>query len=45
MVPELNIKIAVLITTYNGNKWVEQQLLSILNQSKVHQASMMPTQS
>jgi len=35
MVPELNIKIAVLITTYNGNKWVEQQLLSILNQSKV----------
>ena len=33
--PELNIKIAVLIATYNGNKWINKQLVSILNQSKV----------
>jgi rhamnosyltransferase len=35
MVSELNVKIAVLIATYNGNQWIEQQLLSILNQTKV----------
>ena len=35
MASEVNIKIAVLIGTYNGNQWIEQQLLSILNQSKV----------
>ena len=35
MESEVKIKIAVLIATYNGIKWIDQQLVSILNQSKV----------
>lgn len=31
-----NIKIAVLLAAYNGEKWIEEQIKSILNQKGVH---------
>ena len=31
-----HLKVAVLMSTYNGKKYIEEQILSILSQSNIH---------